>query len=103
MRLKMILMLEMEKRSDVQKGVALFIFVCLQTLTGRYLANNLILFHILSINCQYLKGTSQGLRHHYKLVLRSENKDYEPICLSLNEMDSFHIIGKVVWVSRDVM
>jgi hypothetical protein len=72
-------------------------------LGGRYLANNLILFHILFINCQYLKGTSQGLRHHYKLILRSENKDYEPVSLSPNEMDSFHIIGKVVWVSRAVM
>jgi len=37
-----------------------------------------------------------------KLVLRSDNKDYEPIYLSLEEMDSFGIIGKVVWISRDV-
>ncbi len=67
------------------------------------MASNLVLFHILFINCQYLKGTSQGLRDHYKLVLRSENKDYEPICLSPNEMDSSRIIGNVVWVSRAVM
>ncbi|OQY11314.1 MAG: transcriptional regulator, partial [Desulfobacteraceae bacterium 4572_187] len=37
-----------------------------------------------------------------KLVLRSDNKDYEPVYLSLNEMDSFRIIGKIVWISRDI-
>jgi len=37
-----------------------------------------------------------------KLALRSDNKDYEPIYLSLDEMDSFRIIGKLVWISRDV-
>ncbi len=37
-----------------------------------------------------------------KLVLRSDNKDYEPIYLSPDEMDSFRLIGKVVWISRDV-
>jgi hypothetical protein len=41
-------------------------------------------------------------KHPGKLVLRSDNKVYEPIYLSTNEMDSFRIIGKVVWVSRDV-
>ena len=42
-------------------------------------------------------------KHPGKLVLRSDNKVYEPIYLSPNEMDSFRIIGKVVWVSRDVI
>ena len=37
-----------------------------------------------------------------KLVLRSDNKDYEPIYLRPDEMDSFRVIGKVVWISRDV-
>jgi len=32
----------------------------------------------------------------------SENKDYEPIYLNRNDMESFWIIGKVVWISRDV-
>jgi len=41
-------------------------------------------------------------KHPGKLVLRSDNKDYEPIYLSLEEMDSFRIIGKVIWISRDV-
>jgi len=41
-------------------------------------------------------------KHPGKLVLRSDNKDYEPIYLSPNEMDGFRIIGKVVWISRDV-
>ena len=41
-------------------------------------------------------------KHPGKLVLRSDNKEYEPIYLSLDEMDSFRIIGKVVWISRDV-
>ena len=42
-------------------------------------------------------------KHPGKLVLRSENKDYEPVYLSRNEMDSFRIIGKVVWISREVI
>lgn len=37
-----------------------------------------------------------------KLVLRSDNKDYDPIYLGTEEMESFRIIGKVVWISRDV-
>jgi len=41
-------------------------------------------------------------KHPGKLVLRSDNKDYEPIFLSGDEMDSFRIIGKIVWISRDV-
>ncbi len=41
-------------------------------------------------------------KHPGKLVLRSDNKDYEPVYLSLNEMDNFRIIGKVMWVSRDI-
>ena len=41
-------------------------------------------------------------KHPGKLVLRSDNKDYEPVYLSLNEMDSFRIIGKIVWISRDI-
>jgi len=31
-------------------------------------------------------------KHPGKLVLRSDNKDYEPVYLSRNEMDSFRII-----------
>jgi phage repressor protein C with HTH and peptisase S24 domain len=42
-------------------------------------------------------------KHPGKLVLRSDNKDYEPICLSPDEMDSFRIIGRVVWISRNVI
>jgi len=42
-------------------------------------------------------------KHPGKLVLRSDHKDYEPVYLSPDEMDSFRIIGKVVWVSRDVI
>ena len=41
-------------------------------------------------------------KHPGKLVLRSDNKDYEPIYLSGDDMDSFRIIGKIVWISRDV-
>jgi hypothetical protein len=40
-------------------------------------------------------------KHPGKLVLRSDNKVYEPIYLSTNEMDSFRIIGKAVWVSNE--
>lgn len=42
-------------------------------------------------------------KHPGKIVLRSDNKDYEPVYLKRNEMDSFRIIGKVVWISRDVV
>ena len=41
-------------------------------------------------------------KHPGKLVLRSDNKDYEPVYLSRNEMDGFRIIGKIVWISRNV-
>jgi phage repressor protein C with HTH and peptisase S24 domain len=42
-------------------------------------------------------------KHPGKLVLRNDNKDYEPVYLSRNEMDSFRIIGKIVWISRNVI
>ncbi len=41
-------------------------------------------------------------KHPGKLVLMSDNKDYEPVYLSQNEMNSVRIIGKIVWISRDV-
>jgi phage repressor protein C with HTH and peptisase S24 domain len=41
-------------------------------------------------------------QHPGKIVLRSDNKDYEPVYLNRNEVDSFRILGKVVWITRDV-
>jgi phage repressor protein C with HTH and peptisase S24 domain len=41
-------------------------------------------------------------KHPGKLVLISDNKDYETLDLSQSEMDSVRIIGKIVWISRDV-
>ena len=41
-------------------------------------------------------------KHPGKLVLISDNKDYEPLYLRQSEMDGVRIIGKVVWISRDV-
>ena len=41
-------------------------------------------------------------QHPGKIVLRSDNKDYEPVYLNRNDRDSFRMIGKVVWISRDV-
>jgi phage repressor protein C with HTH and peptisase S24 domain len=41
-------------------------------------------------------------KHPGRLVLRSDNKDYEPIFVGRDEMDSVRIIGKIVWISRDV-
>ncbi len=41
-------------------------------------------------------------KHPGKLVLMSDNKDYEPLYLNRNDMKSVRIIGKVVWISRDV-
>ncbi len=41
-------------------------------------------------------------KHPGKLVLMSDNKDYEAIYLGKSEMERVRIIGKVVWISRDV-
>jgi phage repressor protein C with HTH and peptisase S24 domain len=41
-------------------------------------------------------------KHPGKLVLISDNKHYEPVYLSQDEMNSVRIIGKVAWISRDV-
>ena len=41
-------------------------------------------------------------KHPGKIVLRSDNKDYEPVYLNRNDMDSFRIIGKVVWITGNV-
>jgi len=41
-------------------------------------------------------------KHPGKLVLMSDNKDYEAIYLGKSEMESVRIIGKVVWISRDI-
>ena len=41
-------------------------------------------------------------KHPGKLVLMSDNKDYEPLYIKRNDMKSVRIIGKVVWISRDV-
>lgn len=40
-------------------------------------------------------------KHPNKLVLTSENRDYQPIFLSLDEIDKVRIIGKVVWSCRE--
>lgn len=41
-------------------------------------------------------------KHPNKLVLLSDNKDYTPIYLQGNEINSIRIIGKVIWVSREL-
>ncbi len=41
-------------------------------------------------------------KHPNKLVLLSDNKDYTPIYLQGNEINSVRIIGKVIWVSREL-
>lgn len=40
-------------------------------------------------------------KHPNKLVLMSDNKDYAPIYLHNEEMDTIRIIGKVIWVCRE--
>lgn len=40
-------------------------------------------------------------KHPNKLVLTSENRDYQPIFLSLDEVEKVRIIGKVVWSCRE--
>jgi phage repressor protein C with HTH and peptisase S24 domain len=41
-------------------------------------------------------------KHPNKLVLVSDNKDYSPIYLTGSEMNSVRIIGKVIWVCREL-
>ncbi|MDD2391111.1 MAG: S24 family peptidase [Desulfobacterales bacterium] len=38
----------------------------------------------------------------HKLVLLSDNVDYSPIYLDIKEIDSIRIIGKVLWICREV-
>jgi len=40
-------------------------------------------------------------KHPNKLVLMSDNKDYTPIFLNNEEMDTIRIIGKVIWICRE--
>jgi len=41
-------------------------------------------------------------KHPNKLVLLSDNKAYSPIYLQGGEMDSVRIIGKVIWICREI-
>ena len=41
-------------------------------------------------------------KHPKKLVLLSDNKDYSPIYLQGSEIESTRIIGKVLWVCREL-
>ena len=41
-------------------------------------------------------------KHPNKLVLRSDNKDYAPIFLEGSEADLVRILGKVIWVCREI-
>jgi phage repressor protein C with HTH and peptisase S24 domain len=41
-------------------------------------------------------------RHPRKLVLLSDNRDYAPIFLADDEMDRVRIIGKVIWICREL-
>ena len=41
-------------------------------------------------------------KHPNKLVLLSDNKDYSPIYLKHDEINSVRIIGKVIWICREL-
>ena len=41
-------------------------------------------------------------KHPNKLVLRSDNKDYSPIYLEGSEAEQIRILGKVIWVCREI-
>ena len=41
-------------------------------------------------------------KHPGKLVLLSDNKEYAPIFLDENEINSVRIIGKVIWICREL-
>ena len=40
-------------------------------------------------------------KHPDKLVLSSDNKDYEPIYLQREETNKVRIIGKIIWSCRE--
>jgi phage repressor protein C with HTH and peptisase S24 domain len=40
-------------------------------------------------------------KHPNKLVLCSDNHDYEPIFLDATDMENVRIIGKVIWSCRE--
>ena len=41
-------------------------------------------------------------KHPGKLVLRSDNKDYAPIIVDGEDVNRVRIIGKVIWVCRNL-
>ncbi len=41
-------------------------------------------------------------KHPNKLVLLSDNKDYSPIYLQGGEINTVRIIGKVIWICREI-
>ena len=41
-------------------------------------------------------------KHPNKLVLLSDNKDYSPIYLQASEINNVRIIGKVIWICREL-
>ena len=41
-------------------------------------------------------------KHPNKLVLLSDNRDYSPIYLQGDDMDTVRIIGKVIWICREI-
>ena len=41
-------------------------------------------------------------KHPNKLVLLSDNKDYSPIFLQGGEINSVRVIGKVIWICREL-
>ena len=41
-------------------------------------------------------------KHPHKLVLMSDNKEFAPLFLSSDEMNSIRIIGKVLWICREL-
>jgi len=41
-------------------------------------------------------------KHPGKLLLRSDNKDYAPIIIGAEDMNNVRIIGKLIWVCRNL-
>jgi phage repressor protein C with HTH and peptisase S24 domain len=42
-------------------------------------------------------------KHPNRLVLLSDNRDYEPIYLENNDLQNVRVIGKVIWVCREFL
>ncbi len=63
--------------------------------------NNIIAGTIYAVGVEDTILIKRVEKHPDKLVLTSDNKDYEPIYLKREETDKVRIIGKIIWSCRE--